>query len=231
MPLLAVMSVFITSCGDTTTDQESGDTTATAVTTTDAVSPSESANIMIVRHRVKDFAKWKPSYDAHDSFRLAHGIHSFVIGRGVDDPNMIMVAAKFDDVEKAKAFGKSEDLKKAMEQGGVTGTPSVMLTTVPFLSTASSSDLRTISFFTVKEWDTWKTNFEANKQFRLDNGLEDRAYGHDVDDNHKVVYAGSVTDSAKVRAYHKSAELKERLQTSGVEGSPERFWYRVVQSY
>lgn len=235
MPLLAAMSIFLVSCGnddDTTTDEASGDTTAAAATTTDPVAPAtESANIMIVRHKVKDYAKWKPAYDAHDSFRLANGVHSFIIGRGVEDSNMVLVATKVDDIEKAKAFGKSDHLKKAMSEGGVTGTPKVMLVNVPVLRTASSSDLRVISFITVKDWDTWKTGFESGKQFRLDNGLEDRGYGHDVTDNHKVVVVGSVLDSAKVRAYHKSDSLAKRMQASGVQGTPERFWYRVVQTY
>ena len=186
---------------------------------------------MIVRHKVKDYAKWKPSYDAHDSLRLASGIHSFVIGRGVDDPNMVLVATKVDDVEKAKAFGKSDHLKKAMAESGVVGTPKMVLLSVPFLSSSAGSDLRTMSFFTVKDWDTWKTSFETGKQFRKDNGVEDRAYGYDVDDNHKVVVVGAVLDSAKVRAYHKSDSLKARMKTAGVEGTPERFWYRVVQTY
>ena len=235
MPLLAAMAIFVTSCGadeDTTTAEESGDTTAAVAPTTDAVTPAAAPiNIMIVRHKVKDYAKWKPSYDAHDSLRLASGIHSFVIGRGVDDPNMVLVATKVDDVEKAKAFGKSDHLKKAMAESGVVGTPKMVLLSVPFLSSSAGSDLRTMSFFTVKDWDTWKTSFETGKQFRKDNGVEDRAYGYDVDDNHKVVVVGAVLDSAKVRAYHKSDSLKARMKTAGVEGTPERFWYRVVQTY
>jgi len=235
MSLLAVMSFFLTSCGDdetTTSDQANGDTTVVTATPTESVAPAAmSTTMLIVRHKVKNFSKWKTSYDAHDSSRLAQGIHSFVIGRGVEDPNMLLVVTKVDDIEKAKAFGKSADLKKAMEAGGVTGTPKVLLANVPFLTAAASSDLRSMSFMTVKDWDTWKTNFETNKQSRIDNGFEDRAYGHDVDDNHKVVYTAAVTDSAKVRAYQKSPELKQLLQTSGVEGTPERFWYRVVQTY
>jgi hypothetical protein len=118
-----------------------------------------------------------------------------------------------------------------MDEGGVTGKPWIMLISSAFLSSSPSSPLRTMSSFTVKDWDTWKTSFESGKQFRMDNGVEDRAYGHDVDDNHKVVVFGTVLDSAKVRAYHKSDSLKARMKRSGVEGTPERFWYRVVQTY
>ena len=69
-------------------------------------------NMMIVTHKVSDFEKWKASYDEHDSMRLVHGIHSYVIGRGVEDANMVFVAVKADDMAKAKAFAKDPSLKK-----------------------------------------------------------------------------------------------------------------------
>ena len=234
LPLLAAMSVFLTNCADdddATTDATSGDTAVAATPAQEAVAPAAPTNMMIVRHKVKDFAKFKQSYDSNDSLRQANGIHSFVIGRGVDDPNMVLVATKVDDLEKAKAFSKSDDLKNAMEKAGVSGKPNIVLTTVPFLNTASSGDLRSMSFLTVKDYDSWKASFDTAKQYRMDNGLEDRAVGYDVDNKNKVIYVGTVLDSAKVRAYQKSDGLKQRLKNSGVEGNVERFWYRVVQTY
>lgn len=235
MLLFAAMLVFFTSCGDETDNDETdgADTTSsvTPATTADSPAVAEPSNIMLVKHRVASFAKWKPSYDAHDSLRQANGIHSFVIGRGIEDSNMVLVATKVDDVAKAKEFGKSPALKKAMQESGVRGTPSFMMVRVPVLRTTSSSDLRVISTFTVKDWDTWKSAFESGKQLRMENGIEDRGYGHDVDDNHKVVVVAAVVDSAKVRAFHKSDTLQSRMKASGMVGKPDRFWYRVVQTY
>ena len=235
MTSFAALLLFTISCNDApdepAADETTGDTTVAE--TTPAAEPAAAApqTIMIARHKVKDYAKWKASYEAHDSLRLANGMHSFVIGRGVEDPNMLLVAVKADDVEKAKAFGKSDHLKKAMEAGGVVGTPKIFLATVPILNTSAKSDLRSISFITVKDWDKWKSHFEANKQERLESGLEDRGYGHDVDDNHKVVVVFSVLDSAKGRAFQKGPAMQKRLDSSGVVGAPDRFWYRVVQTY
>ena len=235
MTSFAALLLFTISCNDATeepaTDETTGDTTVAA--TTPATEPAAAApqTILIARHKVKDYAKWKASYDANDSLRLANGMHSFVIGRGVEDPNTLLVAVKADDVEKAKAFSKSPELKKAMDAGGVIGTPKIVVATVPILNTNAKSDLRSISFITVKDWDNWKSHFEANKQARLESGLEDRGYGHDVDDNHKVVVVYSVLDSAKGRAFQKGPAMQRRLDSSGVVGAPDRFWYRVVQSY
>ena len=236
MIAFAAILLFIVSCNDeaeTTTDEATGDTTVatTAPAATETAMNTTPTTFMIVRHKVKDYATFKPSYDSHDSFRLANGIHNFLIGRGVDDPNTVLVAVRADDVEKAKAFSKNPELKKAMEEAGVVGAPNIMLINSVALRTNSSSDLRVISTFTVKDWDAWKTRFEAGKQFRLDNGVEDRAYGHDVDNKNKVIVVGAILDSAKVRAYHNSPELKKRLDSSGVIGTPNRFWYRVTQQY
>src|SRR5258708_13174309 len=93
-------------------------------------------NRMIAKHKVFNYAKWKTSYDEHDSLRLVNGIHSYVIGRGLQDSNMILVAVKVDDMAKAKAFAKDPGLKKAMQKGGVTGTPLVAFVTITFQDTA-----------------------------------------------------------------------------------------------
>lgn len=234
MPLLALMSISFLSCNDaeeTPADETNADTTVASTSAATAEPAFTSAKVIIIRHKVKDYSKWKAGYDAHDSARLAHGVRNFIIGRGVNDSNMVMVAAKVDDVAKAKEFGASASLKKAMADAGVTGTPKVVIADVPFLTTVSRSDLRVMSFFGVKDWEAWRTSFESGKQFRLDNGIEDRGFGHDVDDNHKVVVVGSVLDSAKVVEYYKSDSLKNRMKAAGVEGTPERLWYRVVASY
>lgn len=42
----------------------------------------------------------------------------------------------------------------------------------------------------------------GGKQERLDNGVTDRAYGHDADDNKKVSLVTAVTDTAKAFAYY-----------------------------
>ena len=233
----AGMAFFFTSCGGneqkTNTETVSSDTTATTTTTapvTTTITTPE--NMMVARHKVSNFTKWKASYEAHDSMRLANGIHSYVIGRGLQDSNTVLVAVKVDDMTKAKAFAKSPDLKEAMKKGGVVGAPTFNFLTIVFQDTARlNSDMRSFTTFTVKDWDAWKKAFESNKQLRADNGLADRAYGHDADDNHKVIVVVALIDSAKANAYWKSDILKQKRAESGVVGEPQRFLYRVVQRY
>jgi len=92
---------------------------------------------------------------------------------------------------------------------------------------------RSRTTFKVKDWNAWQQAFEAAdaKQERLDNGLTVRAYGHDVDDDHKVVLVTALVDTAKAFAYFKSDMLKKRRAAGGVIGEPDRFVYRVAQRY
>ena len=187
---------------------------------------------MVATHKVADFAKWKASYEEHDSLRLVNGIHSYVIGRGLNDSNMVLVAVKVDDMAKAKAFAKDPSLKKAMQKGGVTGAPSFSFITTVWQDTAVlSTNLRSRTTFSVKDWDAWRKSFEEGKQERIDNGITVRALGHDPDDNKKVSLVTAVTDTAKAFAYYKSDALKKRREAGGVIGEPKRFLFRVVQRY
>jgi len=236
-PVYSTLIVLFTSCGGGDGQKTATDTTRTDSTTVNAAPVTNTIittpqNMMVAKHKVADFAKWKVSYDAHDSFRLANKIHSYVIGRGIADSNMVLVAVKVEDMDKAKAFAKDPDLKKAMQKGGVMGTPSFSFVTITFQDTAViSSDIRSRTMFTVKDWDAWQTAFEQGRQERLDNGLTVRAYGHDADDNHKVVLVTALIDTAKANAYWKSDMLKKRRAAAGVIGEPERFMYRVVAKY
>jgi hypothetical protein len=233
-------SSFLMACGDNNEKTETHTIDSTTITNVDTGTAGRQTNIvttpenmMVVRHKVANFQKWKASYDAHDSMRLANGVHNYVIARGVQDTSTIMVALRIDDVAKAKAFSNDPSLKEAMKKGGVTGTPSIMFHTLVYQDRSSIAPdmVRSMNMFTVKDWDTWKKSFESNRQLRADNGLVDRVYGYDVDDNHKVTAVFAITDSAKANAFWKSDLIKQKRTEAGIVGQPEMFMYRVVQMY
>jgi hypothetical protein len=237
---LGMLIFCLASCGDQNdqNNKEAVDSTANDTTSNAATTPAPSTivttpqNMMTVKHKVADFDKFLASYEAHDSLRLANGIHSYVIGRGVTDPNLILVATKIDDIEKAKAFSKSADLKQAMQKAGVTGKPAISFVTMTYQDTGTiSTDLRSRATFTVKDWEKWQLSFDSSRQAGLDNGLTVRAYGHEADDNKKVSLVVAVTDTAKAYAFWKSDQLKKLRASSGVTGEPDRFLFRVVKRY
>ncbi|HTI92781.1 MAG TPA: hypothetical protein VL727_19425 [Puia sp.] len=237
MLLYAAMPFFFASCGGGGSETKTISDSTRADSATVAVMPKTTTittpqNMMVVTHKVANFAKWLPSYEAHDSMRLASGIHSYVIGRNEKDSNMVLVGVKVDDLAKAKTFAKDPSLKEAMKKGGVVGSPSFSFVTMTFQDTAMiSSNLRSRTTFTVKDWDAWQKAFQEGEKERADNGITVRAYGHDPDNDKKVTLVTAVMDTAKAFAYWKSDMLKQRRAASGVIGEPQRFLYRVIKRY
>ena len=233
LPAVALLGLFSCNSGEEKTSDNAMSTDSTAnKTTTESAVTTTPQSVMLVRHKVADFAKWLVAYEGHDSARLANGIHSYVIGRGTDDSNMVLIAMKLDDVEKARAFSKDPNLKSVMQKAGVVGAPNIQLVTMEYQDTAANmATLRSLTDFMVKDWTAWKTAFESNRQIRTDNGLTDRAYGHDVDNDKKVVLVVAINDTAKANAYWNGDLIKQKRKESGVEGEVKRFVYTVYKKY
>jgi hypothetical protein len=229
--------ILLISCGSGGSEKTAAkDSTASAdtaakvqVVNTTITTPQ---NVEVVTHKVADYAKWFAAYESHDSARLAAGIHNYVIGRGLVDSNVVTIVLRVDDTTKAKAFAKAPGLKAAMQKGGVLGTPMMTSVTETWQDTAKvESTLRSRATYTIKDYDAWLKGFEDGKQERMDNGIIDRALGHDLDDNKKVYVVTVLADSAKAFAYYKSDGLKKRMLAGGVIGEPVRFFYRIVKHY
>jgi quinol monooxygenase YgiN len=80
---------------------------------------------MLVRHKVADYAKWKPVYDEHAATRKASGAKWAHLFRNADNPNEIVLLFEWDDLIKARKFAQSEDLIKTMQKAGVIDKPDI----------------------------------------------------------------------------------------------------------
>jgi len=83
---------------------------------------------LFVRHKVSHYAAWRQVYDAFDADRTKLGVKGHAVYRGVDDPNDVTAWHDFDDLESAKAFAGSNELKSAMKGAGVVGAPTLWIT-------------------------------------------------------------------------------------------------------
>jgi hypothetical protein len=228
--LFAVILLLSVSCNS---GEDKKDNTPPADSSAPVVTSSlMTGEIMTIKHKVANFAAWKPLYEAHDSARVANGLHSYVIARGVDDSNMVLVAVRMDDVEKAKAFSMDPGLKAAMKKGGVTGAPEIdYLHSIVNDTSAIQQTIRLMIKHKVKDWDAWKKVYDEHKADRVAAGLTDRVLGHTVGDNHNVTLVFAVADLEKGKAFVNSKDLADRMKAGGVEGTPSFFFYRVVQKY
>ena len=231
---VAAGALLLGSCNsgkDKKAEENKTDSSSTKTETT-VIAPSGPTSIMIVRHKVADYAKWKPGYDAHDSARLASGLHSYVIARGVEDSNMVLIAMRMDDVNKAKAFAAMPELKDVMKKAGVVGPPMIdFLESVMNDTTAIEQSIRCMVRHKVKDFDAWKKVYDSHKQTRIDAGLTDRVLAYTNGDNHNVTLVFAVADLAKAKAFGSSKDLADKMKEAGVEGPPDMFFYRIVQKY
>jgi len=80
---------------------------------------------MLVRSKVRDFTTWKPAYDAHKPVRDAAGLTEKYLLRNADDANEIVLLFEAQDLDRAKAFAASADLRERMQESGVVDKPDI----------------------------------------------------------------------------------------------------------
>ena len=80
---------------------------------------------ILVRHKVADYTKWRPVYDEHGAARSAAGAKHARLFRSEENPNEIIILMEWDDLNKARQFTQSQDLKEAMMRAGVIEMPSI----------------------------------------------------------------------------------------------------------
>jgi hypothetical protein len=83
------------------------------------------ANYMLVRHKVRDFATWKPAYDAHGPKRAEAGLTEVHLLRGADDAEEVILLFRAVDLGRAKALAESTDLRETMTKAGVVDRPDI----------------------------------------------------------------------------------------------------------
>ena len=78
---------------------------------------------LLVIHKVADFTKWKIGYDDSLSARQKAGLKEKHLMRSIDDPNELILLQEVEDLQKAKEFSSSSDLRARMQHSGVLGEP------------------------------------------------------------------------------------------------------------
>jgi heme-degrading monooxygenase HmoA len=91
---------------------------------------------MIVRHKVKDYRKWKQAVYDHSDIRKAGGEKSFHVFRSAQAPNDLTILCEWESLAKARKFIQSKELREGMKQAGVIGKPQIY-----FFNQSESLDL------------------------------------------------------------------------------------------
>ena len=83
------------------------------------------ASFMLIRHKVRDFPEWKRGYDAHLPKRVEAGLTEKHLLRGAHDEHEVVLLFEAKDLNRAKAFAESADLRQTMQKVGVLDKPDV----------------------------------------------------------------------------------------------------------
>lgn len=73
------------------------------------------SSFVLIRHKVRDFNAWKTGFDAHSPKRAAAGLSTKELLHSTDDANEVFIVLGARDVESAKAFIASPDLRDTMQ--------------------------------------------------------------------------------------------------------------------
>ncbi len=78
---------------------------------------------VIVQHEVKDFAQWKPVFDADEPNRAKAGVKLLGLYTSVKNPNDVTMIFEAAGAEVLDAFMSDPHLQEAMKEGGVISAP------------------------------------------------------------------------------------------------------------
>jgi hypothetical protein len=84
---------------------------------------------LFIRHSVEDYQAWRKEYDEFDQQRRSMGVTDDAVFQSIDNPNDVTVWHDFDTAEAAQALTSSEELRVAMQHGGVQGEPQIWFVT------------------------------------------------------------------------------------------------------
>jgi hypothetical protein len=85
----------------------------------------DAMGMLIVRHKVKDYGKWRPAFDGNAGAQKAAGLTNPRVFRSADDKGELVVVFDTKDTKMAKEFVASPDLEEAMIEAGVMDRPTI----------------------------------------------------------------------------------------------------------
>jgi heme-degrading monooxygenase HmoA len=80
---------------------------------------------MFVRHSVQDYEAWKSVFDSVSDLRMRNGEKSYQILRQDNGSTDLFIIFEWDNLDNARKYAASPELKEAMQRAGVKGKPDI----------------------------------------------------------------------------------------------------------
>lgn len=177
---------------------------------------------VILRYEVADFDAWKAVFDAHEQSRIDSGFVGHHINRAEDDPNELGVFLAVGDVDKARAYASSDELRALMASAGVTTVPEVMWMTPLRESVEWVRELPgMILSHHVENVDAWLEGYDGADELQRANGIVGHAANQSMDDPSLIVVYHQAESFDTLRAFLRNDDLKAVMKEAGVTSEPE----------
>jgi quinol monooxygenase YgiN len=82
---------------------------------------------LLIRQRVSDIGVWKRVFEEDHEARMAYGALGYHVFRQEVDPDEIVILIEWDDPERARLYGQSDDLRELLARSGSVGHPAVWI--------------------------------------------------------------------------------------------------------
>jgi hypothetical protein len=176
----------------------------------------------LVTHGVEDFDRWKAAFDAHEPARRDAGILGHHINRGEDDPDTISIYLAISDLDSAREFASSDDLKAAMHDAGVTGPPETLWVTPVRESVVWDGEHPAfVVSHQVADFDRWLEGYDTADELRRSHGIIGHAANRSLDDPSLAIVYHQGESFDGLRAFLESSELRAAMEAAGVTSAPE----------
>lgn len=188
--------------------------------------PALPFNVVVIRHTVADYNKWKPFFDSDSVNRNAAGLRALGLARGIENQNEVEIPFIIGDVQKAKAFTRDPKLKDAMQKGGVVSEPDIKFIKVLRMTDALQNPGEYLEVaHKVKDFDAWLKVFDTEgPATRANDGLVDGVLARGIDDPNLVYLVFKITDLSKAKAALDKPARQKIMQEAGVIGKPEVYF-------
>ncbi|MGI9576885.1 MAG: hypothetical protein ACR2OH_01650 [Microthrixaceae bacterium] len=177
---------------------------------------------LMAQHSVADFDRWKKGFDEHQSFRQSAGMLGHHINRAEDDPNSLSIYFAVSDVDQAKGFTESPELKEVMQEVGVTGAPEFTWMTPARESIVWDRELPAMVVgHSVADFDAWLQGYDAADGLRSGAGIIGHAANRSIDDPSTVVVYHQAESFDTLKAFLADPALQSAMKEAGVTSEPE----------
>lgn len=87
------------------------------------------STIILVQHEVADYLTWRRGFNEDIKAAQSHGFTAVSVLRDTTNKNNVTVLLQVQDVNVAKAFIVSDELREMMQKEGVIGKPDIQYLT------------------------------------------------------------------------------------------------------